>query len=113
MPAPTSATEALRLIAVLNEFRKLDKDIPVQTVLTFLTIAAQPGLGGRELAKELDISESAASRNLNALTQLNRFKEPGFDVITYGPDIVVDSRKSVANLNANGQRLLKRVLNHL
>lgn len=103
-------TAVLRLIRALEEFRKLDPEMPVQTVLTFLNVAAKEGLSGTELAARVDLSSSSISRNITAFAQVNRFKKPGYDLLDYREDTLGDARRKVVTLNARGRTFLERVL---
>jgi len=56
-PKPDEITLVVR---VLEEFRRLDPDLPIQYALSFLTIAQHEGMSMGELAQHLGIAQSSA-----------------------------------------------------
>ena len=72
--------EIITLMHVLEEFRKLDPDLPIQYALSFLTLAENEGMSMRELAERLGIAQSSASRNVAALSKWHSFGKPGLDL---------------------------------
>ena len=69
--------EIFTLMHVLEEFRKLDPDLPIQYALSFLTLAQNEGMSMRELAERLGIAQSSASRNVAALEQMAQLRQAG------------------------------------
>jgi DNA-binding MarR family transcriptional regulator len=99
-----------RLIETLEQFRGIDAEMPVQAMLTFLHVARKEGQSGTELAKVLDLADSSLSRNLTALSSLNRHKQPGLDLVAYDYNPVVDARTKAATLTTKGRQFLSRAL---
>jgi DNA-binding MarR family transcriptional regulator len=99
-----------RLIQALEELRPLDPEMPIQTILTFLHTAANEGRSMTELSRVLNLPQSTMSRNLTALSELNRHKRPGLDLVSYTYDPMVNAAKKNANLTKKGHALLARML---
>jgi DNA-binding MarR family transcriptional regulator len=102
-----------KLVAVLEEFRKLDPEMQVQVMLTFLQASLHEDKSMTELSRILDVSQSSASRNILAFTELNRWKQPGFNLLTYAEDRLGDARRKVVSLTAKGRGFIKRITSKL
>jgi DNA-binding MarR family transcriptional regulator len=100
-------------ISAIEAFRLADPEMPVQTVLTLLHTARNEGRSMTELSRVLDMPISSMSRNLSALSDLNRYKKPGLGLIEYGYDAIVDARRKAARLSPKGRLFLKNVMRHL
>jgi DNA-binding MarR family transcriptional regulator len=85
-----------RLIETLEQFRSLDPEMPVQTMLTLLQVARKEGQSMTELSKVMEMPISSMSRNLTTLSKINRQKQPGLDLVAYESDPMVDSRAKSA-----------------
>ncbi|HYD98556.1 MAG TPA: MarR family winged helix-turn-helix transcriptional regulator [Alphaproteobacteria bacterium] len=97
-----------RLIEVLEEFRKLDPDMPIQYALSFLTLAQGENLSIRELAERLGIAQSSASRNVAALSEWHSFAKPGHHLVVARED-PRERRRKIVSLTAKGEHLLARL----
>lgn len=105
---PGGATLA-SLIAVMNELRDgIDEELTAQVAITFLGIAAQEGIGVRELAEKLGLGESAVSRNAGLLAEYGRRGKKGAEVIEMVPD-QHDRRLKHLRLTPKGDRLVRRI----
>lgn len=100
-----------RLIETLDLFRELDPEMPIQTVLTFLHVARKPGMSMTELAQAAELGQGSASRNIVAWTDINRMKQPGYDMVRYEDDRLGDARRKVSQLTTKGRGFLTRILN--
>lgn len=113
-PAPLShgsdaADAALpTLIRVLEAFRTLDPDLPIQYALSFLTLAQNEGLSMGELAQRLAIAQSSASRNIAALSEWHSFGKPGLGLVEARED-PRERRRKLVSLTAKGQAFLHRL----
>jgi DNA-binding MarR family transcriptional regulator len=96
------------LIEIAEEFRKLDPEMPIQYFAGFLYIAMNKGLSVGELMQLMNISQSAASRNVSALSTWQKFEKPGLGLIELDED-KKDRRRKIAELNASGNDLLYRL----
>jgi len=108
--APGSEDEIAldRLIEVLETFRALDPDMPIQYALSFLTLARHEGLSMRELADRLGIAQSSASRNVAALSEWQSFRRPGHDLVRAEED-PRERRRKIVRLTAKGRALADRL----
>jgi len=97
------------LIAALQEFReKVDPEMPVQQLLTFLVAARTPGVTMQDVMKELYVSSASVSRNVAKLGRVDRHHEPGFDLVTAYED-PMERRRKVVEMTSHGKQLAKRV----
>jgi len=97
-----------RLMHILEIFRELDPDMPIQYALSFLTLARNPGLSIRDLADRLGVAQSSASRNVAALSAWHSFRKPGHDLVVAQED-PRERRRKVVTLTAKGEALLERI----
>lgn len=104
VPAPRD--EITVLMRVLEEFRKLDPDLPIQYALSFLTLAANEGLSLGELATRLGIAQSSASRNVAALSAWHSFGKPGLDLVEARED-PRERRRKLVTLTPKGHALVE------
>jgi len=102
-PKPDEITLVVR---VLEEFRRLDPDLPIQYALSFLTIAQHEGMSMGELAQHLGIAQSSASRNIAALSKWHSFGKAGHDLVEAHED-PRERRRKLVQLTPKGQKLVK------
>ncbi|HLZ66230.1 MAG TPA: MarR family transcriptional regulator [Aliidongia sp.] len=102
-PKPDEITLVVR---VLEEFRRLDPDLPIQYALSFLTIAQREGMSMGELAQHLGIAQSSASRNIAALSKWHSFGKAGHDLVEAHED-PRERRRKLVQLTPKGKRLVK------
>ena len=96
------------LIRVLEEFRTLDPDLPIQYALSFLTLAQNEGLSMGELAQRLAIAQSSASRNIAALSDWHSFGKPGLGLVEARED-PRERRRKLVSLTGKGRAFLHRL----
>lgn len=108
-PGSEPADAALpTLIRVLEAFRTLDPDLPIQYALSFLTLAQNEGLSMGELAQRLAIAQSSASRNIAALSEWHSFGKPGLGLVEARED-PRERRRKLVSLTAKGHAFLHRL----
>jgi DNA-binding MarR family transcriptional regulator len=94
---------------VLEEFRKLDPEMPMQTAMTLILTSRhqdkQDGLSIKDLAEMLGVSTASASRNVAKLTQHGTKSRDGLQLIESFEDPVFRVRKCV-RITARGNRFL-------
>lgn len=98
-----------RMSRVIDEFRLLYPDIPLQTIQTFLAVAVNPGIGSSELMKIIAVSQSAVSRHLSNLTEWSWRREPGLNLIELVEEPGERGRK-VAFLTPKGRTFAIKLL---
>lgn len=98
----------VRLARVLEEFRALDPDMPIQYALSFLTVVEEEGLSLRDLSARLGIAQSSASRNVAALGEWHSFRKPGLHLVEARED-PRERRRKIVTLTAKGRALAARL----
>ena len=93
---------------IIEEFRKLDENMPIQQAAVFLTIAMHDDLSQKEVAEMAGLGQGSTSRNVSAFLKLNRFKKPGFDLIENKPD-PSELRVKRHRLNKKGERIAQTI----
>jgi DNA-binding MarR family transcriptional regulator len=61
-----------KLLSVLEVFRKIDRDMPLQQVVLFLAAVRNEGMTLTEICRKFDLAQSTASRNLAILAGLDK-----------------------------------------
>ena len=94
-----------KLVMALEEFRKFDREIPIQTMLIFLHIARRESVTMAELASWVDLSQASVSRSVGVLSDNHwqKGKQP-FGLIKLEVDIM-DTRKKIASISPKGRRV--------
>ncbi|PWC39330.1 MarR family transcriptional regulator [Azospirillum sp. TSO35-2] len=105
MPARVRHDEVLTVVQVLEAFRKLDPDLPIQYALSFMTIAQSEGISIGELAERLGIAQSSASRNVAALSRWHSFGKAGLDLVQAQED-PRERRRKIVTLTDKGRAFL-------
>ena len=97
---------------VLEEFRKLDPEMPMQTAMTLiLTSRHQDKDGGvsiKDLANLLGVSTAAASRNVAKLSKYGNKAKQGLNLVETFEDPQFRVRKYV-RITAQGNRVLNAI----
>ena len=100
----------------MEEFRKLDPEMQLQTVLAFVLVAHKQSQGStvtiKEIGEMLGVTSASASRNVAALATVNRSRQPGHElVVTYeNPEYRVEK---FIELTDKGKALVTRLENVL
>jgi DNA-binding MarR family transcriptional regulator len=104
------------LIGVMENFRKLDTEMPIQYATSFLQIALNEdqddGLSVQDLEGLIHLSQSATSRNVQALSKWFKAKVPGHDLVETFEN-PIDRRKKIVRLNTKGRTLANNLLHFL
>lgn len=95
-------------IGVVEEFRKLDQEMQMQTAMVFLLVARNEGCNGRDLMTWTGLSSAAVSRNVAALSKVHRKGKPGHDVITAKED-AEDRRNKKLFLTVKGRSVINTI----
>jgi len=104
----------VKLQRVVEEFRKLDPEMQLQTVLAFILVAHKQSQGNtitiKEVGEMLGVTSASASRNVAALTSINRSRRTGHElVVTYeNPEFRVEK---FIELTDKGKALVTRLEN--
>jgi DNA-binding MarR family transcriptional regulator len=97
------------VVRILEAFRTLDPDLPIQYALSFLTIAQNEGLSIRDLSERLGIAQSSASRNVAALSKWHSFGKEGHDLVQSEED-PRERRRKIVTLTPKGRDLARRLV---
>jgi DNA-binding MarR family transcriptional regulator len=96
-----STTE--RMIAFVQEFRKLDPELQAQAIILFLKVAQNDGqITMVELQHWSGLATSSVSRNMALLGKINRHGESGLDLVGTFAD-PLDRRRKVVHLTPKGR----------
>ena len=107
----TSTTETRTLIRALEEFHKVDPDITLPSILTFLYIHERDGQGGnQDYAQQcLGMSSATASRAVSHWARWKRPRVAGIDMIESIPD-PEDRRYRMVTLKRSGLEFIDKVI---
>ena len=108
MPAHVRPDEVTTVVHVLEAFRKLDPDLPIQYALSFMTIARNEGISIGELAERLGIAQSSASRNVAALSRWHSFGKAGLNLVQAQED-PRERRRKIVTLTDTGRAFLEEL----
>lgn len=97
------------LSTALQAFKEFvnEPDVQVQTIETFLLIAAQGNPGVNELARQIALTQPAASRNVSKLCEPPRGQK-GYGLITKELD-PWDNRRRIITLTTRGHELVRHL----
>lgn len=102
------ANPGATVVQMLEAFRKLDPDLPIQYALSFMTIAQNEGISIGELADRLGIAQSSASRNVAALSRWHSFGKAGLDLVQAQED-PRERRRKIVTLTDQGRAFLEEL----
>lgn len=93
-----------KVVKCLEEFRKIDPQMPPQTAQVFLWVCIQDGITMKDLAERVGISQSSTSRNVAALSKEHRYGKPGYDLVAATED-PMERRRKIVKLTPKGRRI--------
>ena len=96
----------VRLVDILQEFRKLDYEMPAQVILCFVFVASHNPCHSEVLCHELGLTRAAVSRNTDWLSDKHRLGKPGLNLITKEAD-VSNRRRMILSLTDKGKIIAK------
>lgn len=95
-------------VRFIEEFRKLDAEMPLQAIAAFLTIAQDEGVTMREIGEKVGISQASCSRNVAALSEHHRPNKRGHDLVIAKKD-PLEKRRKIIFLTPKGRLLAKAI----
>jgi DNA-binding MarR family transcriptional regulator len=107
--APDKNSAIRRLSRAVEEFRKIDSEMPSQVMAVFLAVADDDGISMKDLSTQLDIAQSSLSRAVSALSPWHWLKRPGLEVIEQFID-PRDTRRKHVRMTPKGHQLAKRLM---
>lgn len=97
------------LYHMFERLRELDSDMPIQQALILVYVALNEGKTQAELNAVLDLPNSTMSRNIAALSSINRLNKPGLGLIKW-VDHPTDRRAKHLWLTPKGRTFMARVI---
>jgi DNA-binding MarR family transcriptional regulator len=94
----------MRVIQIVEEFRKVYPDMQMQTAIVFLTVAMEGTITMKDLGKRWDLAQSTCSRNVALLSDKLKHDKPGYGLVIAKED-PVERRRKIITLTANGKRV--------
>lgn len=100
-----------KCLGIMNEFKKLDPEMPLQQMITFIEVAlaSDKGIGVSDLAQRVGNSQSSASRHVAILGEHGRNGTPALRVVQATTNLM-DRRSQVVRLSPKGQRVIDNVV---
>lgn len=105
----TYSKDIFTAVRLLEAIREVDAEMPTQTAHSFLCVALQPGLTMQELADRTGLSQSSASRNVQALGEWHWNRKPGYRLVEAVPD-PNDTRRKIMYLTPRGRDIAAKVV---
>ena len=102
----------VRLVDILQEFRKLDYEVPAQVILCFVFVASHNPCHSEVLCHELGLTRAAVSRNTDWLSEKHRLRKPGLGLIKKEVD-ESNRRRMILSLTPKGKLMLKSIRDKL
>lgn len=102
----------VRLVDILQEFRKLDYEMPAQVILCFVFVASHNPCHSEVLCHELGLTRAAVSRNTDWLSEKHRLRKPGLGLIKKEVD-ESNRRRMILSLTTKGKLMLKSIRDKL
>lgn len=99
-----------KLLQVMEEFRKLDPEMPIQRVCYFLWVALHPDCLQADVGEAISISESARSRNKDILSDFPQGKTKPLELIKVTEDSSTRKKTNVLSLTEKGRALCRRLI---
>lgn len=103
---PNDIHTAIKLVEILRE---VDAEMPLQTAHALLCIALRPGLTHQQLAEMIRLSQSACSRNVQALSEWRGAGKEGYNLIEAVED-PVDTRRKIMFLKPEGRKIMAKII---
>ncbi|QGT78919.1 MarR family transcriptional regulator [Guyparkeria halophila] len=99
-------TQYLSLVAsIIEEFRKIDPEMHLNTIATYLMVAIREGRTKAEMADRLGVAQASTSRNVKVLTKAkNKFGKDGYDLVVQERD-PREGRRHIVNLSQRGKMI--------
>lgn len=98
------------LTKIIEEFRKIDPEMPMQTALAFITVSkygdTPNGVSIKDISKIMGMSTAAASRNISKLSKVGAKLKKGHNLVETFEDPNFRVRKCV-KLTPLGLRVMK------
>jgi DNA-binding MarR family transcriptional regulator len=106
--APSLRSSSIhRCVLLLDEFRKVNPNMPMQMAAMLMLVADKPGVSLKEIGQRLGMGKSSVNRDAAILAD-----GWGTPLIRYGRD-PADGRNNICHLTPVGQRLVQSVVHYI
>lgn len=100
------------MVAVIEEFRKLNPEMQAQTLLTFCAVASREGeVSMKDVEHLTGMTTSSTSRNVAALGALHRKGQPGMDLVLAFEN-PMNRRMKLLKLTPKGRRVAESIVRY-
>lgn len=93
-----------KVIKCIEEFRKIDPQMPPQMAVSFLWVCIHNGITMKDLADRVGVSQSSMSRNVAALSETHRYGKAGYDLV-FATEDPTERRRKIVKLTPKGRRV--------
>jgi DNA-binding MarR family transcriptional regulator len=104
-------SELFRIFRFVEVLRDMKPDMELQLASIFMLIAMRQGIGQHDLRRMMDISQSSVSRNVTALTAIDRHGKPRLNFVVQRRH-PTDARYTQLFLTDEGHAFMKRLLDN-
>lgn len=101
-----------KLIKIIDELRKLDPELPSQTIVVLLEVMISQRVTQKDLLDAVKMNSASLSRNVAALSGVKSFGKSGAGVVKSFED-PQDRRCKIVELNHKGEALRAKILHLL
>ena len=110
LPIKNELTDAsmAKVLAISEEFRSLDTEVPGQLVSVFLYIASHNPCHMQAIENDLRLTPNSVSRNTDWLSKYHRLGKPGMGLVVKIAD-PANARRRLVKLTEKGHRLVDRI----
>lgn len=98
-----------KVSAVIRLLRSLNSEMQLQQVDVLMIVAQNPGVTVNDIQKKAGLSQSAASRNILALSEWRKAGEPGFNLVESVRD-PREPRRSLVFLKPAGKAFITKLV---
>ena len=96
----------------VEELRKIEEEMPAQRLVVLLTIAIREGITYKEVQEETGLANSTVSRNISAMSKINRHGKPGTNLVeAYQEES--GYRRKLLYLTPKGKRLVHSLIHNI
>jgi len=104
-------SELFRIFRFVEVLRDMKPDMELLLASIFMLIAMRQGIGQHDLRRMMDISQGSVSRNVTALTAIDRHGKPGLNFVVQRRH-PTDARYTQLFLTDEGHAFMKRLLDN-
>ena len=97
------------ILRLLESFRALDAEFPLQQAITLLQIALNEGMSQTEIMARIGLSTSGLSRNVASLGDYHRGGQPGYNFIEAKTD-PTERRRKPLTITGKGRSFLRSLM---